>query len=126
MEIKRNVDLRRPTLLFTITGKHITITEAIRAYAEEKTSKLPRYYDGVNQVEVVVDSSHGANKMSVEIIARGEHSHVFVATETGESACPCIDGAVHKLEQQLRKRKAKERDHKHTGEGTSSAGPTQL
>jgi putative sigma-54 modulation protein len=113
-------------LLFTITGKHITITEAIRAYAEEKSLKLPRYYDGVNQVDVVVDSSHGANKMSVEIIARGEHGHVFVATETGESALPCIDGAVHKLEQQLRKRKAKERDDKHMGEGTSSAGPTEL
>ena len=69
---------------FAISGKHIVITDAIRAYAEEKTSKLSRYYDGVNQVEVVVDSSHGANKMSVEIIARGEHGHVFIATEMGE------------------------------------------
>jgi putative sigma-54 modulation protein len=113
-------------LQFTISGKHIVITDAIRDYAQEKTSKLPKYYNGVSQVEVVVDSSHGANKMSVEIIARGEHSHVFIATQTGEGACPCIDGAVHKLEQQLRKRKAKERDDKHMGEGNSSAGPSQL
>jgi putative sigma-54 modulation protein len=113
-------------LLFTITGKHIIITEAIRAYAEDKTSKLPRYYDGVNQVEVVVDSSHGANKMAVEIIARGEHGAVFVATGTGEGAYPCIDTALHKLEQQLRKKKAKERDDKHMGPGNSFAGPTQL
>jgi putative sigma-54 modulation protein len=110
-------------LNFAISGKHIVITDAIRAYAEEKTSKLPRYYDGVNQVEVVVDSSHGANKMSVEIIARGEHGHVFIATEMGESAYPCIDGALHKLEQQLRKRKAKERDDKHMSGGSSSAEP---
>jgi putative sigma-54 modulation protein len=113
-------------LNFTISGKHIVITEAIRAYAQEKASKLPRYYDGVSQVEVVVDSSHGANKMTVEIIARGEHGHVFIATEMGESAYPCIDGALHKLEQQLRKRKAKERDDKHMGEGSSSAGSTQM
>jgi putative sigma-54 modulation protein len=113
-------------LNFTISGKHIAVTDAIRAYAQEKTSKLPRYYDGVNQVEVVVDSSHGANKMSVEIIARGEHGLVFIASETGESAYPCIDGALHKLEQQLRKRKARERDDKHMGEGNSSAGPTQF
>ncbi len=111
---------------FTITGKHIVITEAIRDYAQEKTSKLPKYYDGVNQVEVVVDSSKGANKMIVEIIAKGGHGHVFVATETGEGAYPCIDAAVHKLEQQLRKTKARERDDKHMGEGSSSAGPTQL
>ena len=111
---------------FTITGKHTTITEAIRAYAEEKTAKLPRYHDSVNQVEVIVDGSPGANKISVEIIAKGGHGHFFVATESGEGAYPCIDGAVHKLEQQLRKKKAKERDDKHMGEGNSSAGPTQL
>lgn len=111
---------------FTITGKHIVITDAIRDYAQEKTSKLPKYYDGVNQVEVVVDSSKGANKMMVEIIARGEHGHVFVASGTGEGAFACIDGAAHKLEQQLRKTKAKERDDKHMGEGSSSAGPTQM
>jgi putative sigma-54 modulation protein len=111
-------------LLFTITGKHIAITDAVREYAEGKTAKLPRYYDGVNQVEVIVDGSREANKMSVEIIARGEHGIVFVATETGETAYPCIDGAVHKLEQQLRKKKAKERDDKHMGQGSSSAGPT--
>lgn len=111
---------------FTISGKHIMITDAIRAYAEEKTSKLPRYYDGVNQAEVVVDGSRGANKICVEIIARGEHGVVFVATDMAEGACASIDGAIHKLEQQLRKRKAKERDNKHMGEGSSSAGQTQL
>ena len=112
-------------MLFTITGKHIAITDTIRAYAEEKTAKLSRYYDGVSQVDVLVDSSQGANRMSVEIIARGEHGVVFVATEAGESAFPCIDGAAHKLEQQLRRRKAKERDDKHMGPGNSYAGPLQ-
>jgi ribosome-associated translation inhibitor RaiA len=29
-------------LLFTISGKHIEITEAIKKHAEEKTSKLPK------------------------------------------------------------------------------------
>jgi len=101
-------------LLFTITGKHIEITEAIRQHAEEKTSKLPKYYDSVNQIEVVVDKEPGGNT-SVEIIARGEHSKVFVATEAGEDAYKCIDMAVHKLERQLRRKKTKERDNKHSG-----------
>ena len=101
-------------MLFTITGKHIEITEAIRQHAEEKTSKLPKYYDSVNQIEVVVDKEPGGNT-SVEIIARGEHSKVFVATEAGEDAYKCIDMAVHKLERQLRRKKTKERDNKHSG-----------
>ncbi len=109
---------------FTISGKHVAITDSIRAYAEEKTSKLPRYYDGINQVEVVVDSTHGTNKVSVEIIARGEHGNVFVATEAGSDAYPCIDGALHKLEQQLRKKKTKERDDKHVSGGDDFVKPT--
>jgi len=111
-------------LLFTISGKHVTITDSIRAYAQEKTSKLPRYYDGINQVEVVVDSTHGTSKISVEIIARGEHGNVFIATDAGDDAYPCIDGALRKLEQQLRKKKTRERDDKHPkGEGDGYAKP---
>ena len=101
-------------MLFTITGKHIEITEAIRRHAEEKTSKLPKYYNSINQVEVIIDGSQGGNT-SVEIIARAEHSKVFVGTEAGEDAYRCIDMAVHKLERQLRRAKSKERDNKHTG-----------
>jgi len=101
-------------LLFTITGKHIEITEAIRQHAEEKTSKLPRYYNSINQVEVIVDGSEGGS-MSVEIIARAEHSKVFIGTEKGTDVYQCIDIAVHKLQQQLSKAKSKERDNKNPG-----------
>ncbi|MHC4367568.1 MAG: HPF/RaiA family ribosome-associated protein, partial [Planctomycetota bacterium] len=44
-------------LLFTITGKHIEITEAIRAHAEEKTAKLPKYYNSITRVEVIIDGN---------------------------------------------------------------------
>lgn len=104
-------------MVFKITGKHITITEAMKEYAEEKTSRLPRFYNTVNQVEVVVDGDQTAGKISVEIIARGEHSNVFVATEAAENAYKGVDGAVHKLEEQLRRKKTKERNNKHTGIG---------
>jgi len=101
-------------LLFTITGKHIDITEAVRKHAEQKTSKLPKYYDSINRVEVIIDGSGGGNT-SVEIIARAEHNKIFIATETGQDAYKCIDVVVHKLERQLRRKKTKERDHKRAG-----------
>jgi len=99
-------------LLFTISGKHIDITEAIRRHAEEKTSKLPRYYDSINQVEVIIDGSKGGNT-SVDIIARAEHNKIFIVKEAGEDAYKCIDVAVHKLERQLRRKKGRERNNKH-------------
>ena len=101
-------------MLFTITGKHIEITEAIRRHADEKTAKLPKYYNSINRVEVIVDGSQGG-ETSVEVIAKAEHSKIFVGTETGQDAYRCIDMAVHKLERQLRRAKSKERDNKHSG-----------
>ena len=55
-------------MLFTITGKHIDVTEAMKRHAEDRTSKLPRYYDSINQIEVIVDGGQGGN-VNVEVIA---------------------------------------------------------
>jgi putative sigma-54 modulation protein len=101
-------------MLFTITGKHIDITESIKAYAQEKTEKLPRYFSSINRIEVIIEGNEGGMPM-VEIIAGGEHSNVFVARETGEDTYACIDIAIHKLERQLHKKKEKQRNNKHIG-----------
>jgi putative sigma-54 modulation protein len=99
-------------LLFTIIGKHVDIPQAVKDYAEEKTSKLPRLYNLINQAEVIINGREGSN-IAVEVIARGEHKKVFVVKEKGSDVYACIDLAVHRLEQQLRKTKTKERDKKH-------------
>lgn len=98
-------------MLFTISGKHFEITDAIKTHAEQKTSKLPKYYSSINQIEVIIDGAQGPNT-GVEIIARAEHNKTFIATETGENPFRCIDIATHKLERQLRRKKSKERDNK--------------
>lgn len=100
-------------MLFTITGKHIEITEALKEYIEQKTSKLPKYYSVINQVEVIIKGNEGGN-IGVEIIARGEHSKIFIVNETGQDAYKCVDSAVRKLERQLKRQKTKERNNKHT------------
>jgi ribosomal subunit interface protein len=101
-------------LIFTITGKHVDLPVAVREHALKKTSKLDRYYSSVNKIEVIVDAGK-AGGVIVEIIVRAEHSKVFVGSQSGEDVYQCIDLAVHKLEQQLRKRKGKEREDKRAG-----------
>ena len=62
-------------MLFRISGKHTEVPESVKSYAEEKTDKLPKFYDVINQIEVIVDSKEGskeAGNIAVEIIARGE------------------------------------------------------
>jgi len=98
-------------LLFTITGKHMTVSEAVKKHAQEKTSKLGRYYDRINRVEVILDGDT-EGQVNVEIIARAGHNKTFVVKESDQNTFRCIDLAVRKLEAQLRKVKGKEHDDK--------------
>jgi putative sigma-54 modulation protein len=101
-------------LQFSITGKHVEITEAMRLHAQDKTAKLPHYYDSIVKVSVVVESAEkGGSMQSVEVIASGKHNQLFVAKEQGADIYTCIDLAVHKLERQLTKAKEIQRDNKH-------------
>lgn len=109
-------------LQIEVTGKHVEITDALRKHAQDKVSKFPRYYNNVNHVQVVIEGGKGQSP-SVEIIARAEHNKVFVATETGADAYTAIDLAAHKLERQLTKMKAKERDNKYVS-GAAAAPET--
>ena len=63
-------------------------------------------------LDVTVDLENH-NLPLVEIIAKAEHFHDMVSHETSADLWRSVDGAVQKLEQQLRKHKEKVRDHKH-------------
>ena len=99
-------------MLVTISGRHIEVTEAIKKHAEEKVAKLPKYYNSINKVEVIVHGSK-SDTPGVEMIASAEHSKIFVVKVPGQDIYACIDTASHKLERQLKRQKGKERDNKH-------------
>ncbi len=104
-------------MLLTITAKHIEMTDAIKEYIETKTAKLPKYYNSINKIEVVVDGNDGG-KIAVELIASAEHSKIFIAHETGDDMYTCVDLVTHKIESQISRRKKKERNNKHLGNGS--------
>jgi putative sigma-54 modulation protein len=99
-------------MIVTVTGKHIEITDAIRAHIEDKASKLPRYFNSVMQIEVIVEGTEGVMQ-NVEVIVSVEHREDVVARESGPDLYACIDMAMHKMERQLRKIKEKQRDNKY-------------
>ena len=109
--------LRRPELFLTITAKHIEMTDAIREYIKAKTAKLPKYFNSINKLDVVIDGNDGG-KTAVELIASAEHNKIFIGKETGEDMYACIDLATHKIERQISRRKKKERNNKRYGDST--------
>jgi putative sigma-54 modulation protein len=89
------------------------VSASLKAYAEQKSNKLTRYYDRIQEIEVVFDS--GKDSMRVEMIVSAEHRNMFIAHDTQEDAYACIDGCVDKLERQLSEHKKKFRNRKHSG-----------
>ena len=83
-----------------ISGKHIEVTPAIRAYAEEKAGKLPRHYARVKTVEVLL-GKHDKHAFEVELVAHisGEAHHIAKAHH--DDLYHCIVEAVEKMERQL-------------------------
>jgi putative sigma-54 modulation protein len=100
-------------LLVTISSRHMEVTAALKAYADQKAAKLTRYYDRIQEIEVVFDNAK--ESMRVEMIVNAEHKNMFIAHHAGEDAYACIDGCFAKLERQLSDHKKKFRNRKHSG-----------
>lgn len=94
-----------------VSGRHLEITPAIREYAVNKVSKLPRYFDRVQMIEVIAGKQerHG---FEVEVIVAAEHHDRFVGKVRHDDLYACIDQAVDKLERQLTDFKDKMRNRK--------------
>jgi putative sigma-54 modulation protein len=95
----------------SITGRHTEITAKIKQYAEDKAGRLPRFYDRVQAIEIVVGRE--AEQSIVEMIVKAAGTQDFVAKEIGPDALTCIDLLVDKMERQLTKHKEKFRNRKH-------------
>ena len=98
-------------MVITVTGRHMEVTPALKTFAEEKVNKLTKYYDRIQEIEVIFDSQKDAT--SVEVIVNAEHKDMFIAREANGDAYASIDLCVGKLERQLTEHKKKFRNRKH-------------
>jgi putative sigma-54 modulation protein len=83
-----------------VSGKHLDVTPALHEYASTKCGRLPKYYDGVQQVHVVLDQTRH-EQFEVEVRVDVEHHDAFVARTDGDDLYRCIDLTVDKMVRQL-------------------------
>jgi putative sigma-54 modulation protein len=95
-----------------VSARHGHLSPASQSKIEAKASRLTRYFDRLTGLTVTVDLQNSALP-AVEIVATSEHFHELVSHELSPQLWRSVDGAVQKMEQQLRKHKEKVRDHKH-------------
>jgi putative sigma-54 modulation protein len=90
---------------FTVRGKNIEITPALRDYVEKRVGKVTKYFDEVGNIKVMLTVSKGRHIVEVtvpikgDILLRGEEATMDMYTS--------IDLVVEKLERQIHKQKTK-------------------
>lgn len=95
-----------------VSARHGHLSPASQSKIAAKVSRLRRYFDRLTALNVTVDLQN-PTLPGVEIVASAEHFHDLVSHDHASQLWRGVDGAVQKLEQQLRKHKEKIRDHKH-------------
>lgn len=95
-----------------VSARHGHLSGASQSKITAKVARLKRYFNRLTALNVTVDLEN-PSLPTVEIVASAEHFHEMVSREHSGQLWRSVDGAVQKLEQQLRKHKEKTRDHKH-------------
>lgn len=94
-----------------VSARHGSLQPGDQELIEEKTIKLRRLYDRINAIEVTIDLKQ-LDKPSVEIQVSAEHADDMVAHAEATTVIAALDNAIPKVEQQLRKLKARKTDHR--------------
>jgi putative sigma-54 modulation protein len=95
-----------------ISCRHGTLRPETHDYVTQKAEKLLNYFDRVTAIGVTFNFANGIT--TAEILVDAEHKHNFVAAESAAVATVAFDGALQKMEQQIRKYKERIQDHRRT------------
>lgn len=101
----------------TVSARHIDISTALRAAAEDKIGRLSRFQDGMLRAEVHFSEERNpriADKEVCEVTMEGGGRRVRCKVAAADPFA-AIDRAVEKLEQQLYKLKIKHVLRTHQG-----------
>ncbi len=92
----------------SITGRNVDLTEPIKAYVHEKLGHLKHSFDYVVDVKVILQVDRFRHNCEVTIQAS---NIVINASKETEDMYASIDGAIDKINRQLKRYRAKLRKH---------------
>ena len=85
-----------------LTGRHVEITPAIRAYVVSKLERINRHFDHVIEVNVIMTVEKLDQKIEANVHLSGKDIHVRVNDGDMYAA---IDGLIDKLDRQVLRHK---------------------
>jgi len=91
-----------------ITGHHIEVTPALRAYVTEKLQRIDRHFDNVMSIDVILKVENHHKHVEAKVNTAGK---ALFAQEAGTDMYAAIDGLIDKLDKQVRRHKDRLRGH---------------
>ncbi len=107
-------------MVINISARHGHLSEATQEKITTKLNKMSRLFDRLTAIELTADLED-RDHPTVDLRVSAEHKHDFVASERSGDLMASVDGALHKIEQQLRKYKEKVQEHRGPGLRQQSA-----
>ena len=92
-----------------VTARHLKLTGALTSYVQEKVEKLQKYFERIQQVQVVLAVEK--RRHVAEIILHAARQ-IFRAQATGTDLYSAVDLVVDKVQIQLKKHKERLKEHK--------------
>ena len=89
---------------FTIRGKNVEVTPALRDYVEKRVGKVTRYFNDVGDIAVLLSVSKERQKVEVTVPVQGV---LLRGQEVTNNMYTSIDLVIEKLDRQIRKHKTK-------------------
>ena len=91
-----------------VTGHHVEVTPALRAYVTEKMQRIARHFDHVISINVVLNVEKHIQLAEATVHAAGKS--LFANASDGDMYA-AIDGLTDKLDKQIRRYKDRLTDH---------------
>lgn len=96
----------------SITGHHLSVTDAIRDYVEQKLARAWRHFDHGIEAHVVLTVEKLEQKAEVTVHFHGKDIH---AEASNTDLYAAIDALADKLDRQVVKYKEQHQDSVHSG-----------
>lgn len=91
---------------FIIRGKKLEVTDAIKAYVEEKIGRLDKYFEDPDNISANVLMRISGKDQVVEVTIN-THGFILRGEEANKDLYASIDFVTDKIERQIRKNKTK-------------------
>ena len=93
-----------------VSGHHFNVSDKLKEYAEEKFSRIGRFFQAAHKVEIILKDED--RKKHCEALIRIKNRDHLVIDVAREHMYEAIDLAVDKAERQLRRLKEKTQSHR--------------